>query len=411
MKIPRILSKTMDILVALMPPPLRRVVTGVRRRINNYLVDSDRRRIRIQYDAIRQRIKQQRQEDYRKRRILAIYDFIDLPFSIDICTFIINAELERRRKGCEKIDVAFVCHESDPGPPRHPYVNENNFRHYLYNLGLEITRLFDSVGSIYVFDNRRLFMDFFAKFKRQYFIFPPDYKSSLPIEMRSDRPAVHEWINSADAAAADPSLLCLRAPQEQVAVVRKWILKHVYPKVPITITLREWDWWQPKRNSNIPEWQKLIDYYHDSEMGFIVLRDYYKLYEAPVLSGRNVIYYNEPVTSLSLRAALYQECTLNLLVSHGCETLVAFNGSSHYITFKFAMEDTSSSLEAKRLHLGLRPGDDFQGATKYQKLVWETDGFETMRFHLDKMLETLTANGVLVPGYYEKSERDKVIHG
>ena len=390
-------ARTKEILKAITPSPFLAHYRSLRARINSHRRDKERR------NAIRERVRKQRQEDYRQHRVLAIYDFIDLPFSFDICTFLINAELERRRTGCDKIDIAFVCHANDPGPPRHPYVHENNFRHYLHNLGLESTRLLDSIGNVFVFDNRRLFMDFFARFRREYFVFPQDYQSLLPIEIRSDRPAVHEWINSAQAAAADPTLLNLHAPQEQVAVVRKWISKHVYPKVPITITLREWDWWAPKRNSNIAEWQKLIDYYQESHIKFIVLRDYYKLYEDPVLSGRNAIYYNEPVTLLSLRAALYQECSLNLFVSNGCAALAYFNRRTRYITFKFTADDRGARVEDLWLLLGLKPGDNFQGATKYQRLVWEDDNFETMRFHVDAMLETLEADNALVPSYYDES--------
>lgn len=397
----RNLNNMINTLKGFVPPPVWRMLGSLKYRTDKYIREKHRR-----YN-MRERVRRQKRKNYQEHRILAIYDFIDLPFSFDISTFLINAELERRKKGCDKIDIVFVCHASDPGPPRHPYVNKDNFRHYLHNLGLEITRLFDLVGSIYVFDNRRLFMDFFARFKREYFVFPQDYKSSLPLEIRSDRPAVHERINSAQAVAADPSLLCLRAPEEQVAVVRKWILKHVYPKVPVTITLREWDWWAPKRNSNIPEWQKLIDYYHDSEIAFIILRDYYKLYEAPVLSGQNVIYYNEPVILLSLRAALYQECSLNLFVSNGCMEMARFNRTSRYIIFKTTADDRAARPEELWLHQGLRPGEDVQGSTKYQKLVWEVDNFETMKSHVDKMLETFRADGVLIPKYYGKFERDE----
>ncbi|MFQ5740320.1 MAG: hypothetical protein ACE5JX_15035 [Acidobacteriota bacterium] len=346
------------------------------------------------------RVRQQQGQDYRNRRLLAIYDFIDLPFSFDICTFLVNAELRRRQSGCDKIDVAFVCHASDPGPPRHPYVNRTNFREYLYNLGLESTRLLDTVGSVFVFDNRKLFIDFLARFRDGYSLYPRDYDPSLPIELRSDRPAVHMWKNSAQEAISDPTLLHLRAPPEQVAWVRKWILGHVYPKVPVAITLREWEGWAPLKNSSLPEWQRLIDSYRDSRIQFIVLRDYYKLYQPLPLCGENVVYYNEPVLLVSLRAALYQESSLSLFSSGGFNALAWFNRKTRYITFKVTVDDRAARIDDLWSDVRLRPGDDFHGATPYQKLVWEADDFATLRFHVDKMLERLERDHLLLPGYY-----------
>ena len=62
-----------------------------------------------QYEkGIRDRVKVHLAEGYNNKRILAIYDFIDLPHSYDIATFLVNAEIERRQKNCEKIDVVFI---------------------------------------------------------------------------------------------------------------------------------------------------------------------------------------------------------------------------------------------------------------------------------------------------------------
>jgi len=353
---------------------------------------------------MRKRVVEQKREKYKNRRLLAIYDFIDLPFSFDVATFIINAELVKRRMNLESIDIAFVAHASDPGPTRHSYINSDNFRHYLHNLGLEMTRLSNSIGSVFFFNNRQLFIDFFARFKSKYCIFPEDYNIALPIEVRPDRPSVHGWLHSAQAAVEDPSLLDLCAPREQVDLVRKWILKNVYPSIPITITLREWDEWIPRRNSDIAEWQKLIDYYNDRNIKFIILRDYNKLYDDPVLSGKNLIYYNEPLISVSLRAALYQESTLNLFVNNGCGALAMFNRSSRYIIYKFTTPNRGTTLANIKMFLDLTPPQNFQGATKYQELVWELDQFETMKLHLDKMLKMLKDDNVLIPGYYKQFE-------
>lgn len=340
-------------------------------------------------NSFRDRIVKQRREDYRKSRVLAIYDFAGLPYSFDICTFLINAELERRIKGCDKIDIAFVCHASTPSSSATSFVNKDNFRHYVHNLGLESTRLLGSVGSIFVFDNRKLFMDFFEKFEQDYLVFPRDYMSVVNSGPHGDwlYTMLLSWYRSIEAAAEkDPTLLDFCAPEEQVHLVRKWILKNIYPRIPITITLRECEF-RAAVNNNIPEWQKLIDYYRDSNLMFIILRDYYKLYEYPILSGSNVVYYNEPVTVLSLRAALYQESSLNLFVPNGCTVLAIYNRRSRYLYFTGVC-------------VGLTPGCNSFCTTAYQKIVHKSDNFETMKNHVDEMLGILQADNALTPCYY-----------
>jgi len=356
------------------------------------------------YIIIKKRVKRQKEENYQKRRLLAIYDFTNYPFTFDISTFFINAELQRRKRGLDKIDVVFMAHASDPGPSKDTYANKDNFRHYLHNLALEITRLFDSVGSIFVFDNRRLFIDFFSKFKSEYFIFPEDYNPSNVCRIVNRCPRAYKWINSAETAKRDSTLLCLTPPREQVSIVQKWITKNIYPSIPITITLREWDYlsW---RNNNIPEWQKLIDSYKDTNIKFIVLRDYYKIYNDPVLLGQNVVYYNEPLLTLSLRAALYQECALNLFCVNGCQTVARFNRKSHYIIFNVPSsppgensKDAEKDIWARQR---FRPGEDFHGSTKYQKYIWHPDTFEVMKLEVDKIIKILKQDGLWTPKYYE----------
>ena len=367
---------------------------GIIRKIHTSLVFFLHRR------AIKLRVRKQRQEPYGNRRLLAIYDFIDLPFSFDVATFLVNAEVVRRKHRLEKIDVVFVAHDSNPGPPRHPYVQKENYRDFMHTMILEQTRLLDSIGGVYFFDNRDLFQEFFAAFKADYFVHPHDYDPVQPVELRPDRPAVHESINFAPAVQADPSLLALRAPRQQVELARKWILRNVFPKIPISITLREWGSWAEKRNSFIPEWQKLVDAYQELGVEFIVLRDHYTLYDAPTLKGPNVQHFNEAVCSVSLRAALYQECALNLFVANGCGALALFNARSRYIMFKFTVDDRAADLDSIKKNIGLEPPSNFHGATKYQRLVWEEDRFDAMKLHVDQMLQILRDDGVLIPTYY-----------
>lgn len=355
---------------------------------------------------IQNKLKLQKKHKYKNNRLLCIYDCIDLPISNDIITVLIHSEIERIKSNFDKIDLAFIIHESDPSPDRHPYVTSSNRKQFLYNMIIEQTRVFENIGSIFIFDNRNEFLFFFNKNKRFYSIFPKDYNPYLPIESLGERTSIHSWINISSYLKYSPNLLCLTPPKDQVILARKWIKKNICPKIPITITLREWDSWADERNSKINEWQKLIDYYKDNkEIFFIVIRDYYKIYdENDPLIGENIIYCNEAALSNSFRAALYQESTLNLFVSNGSAIYAIANEKVKYIFFSICSNGRGASKEAIRQNLGLYYGDSFQGSNSFQKIVWERDYFDVLKKEVEDMLKKIEKNIGLEPSFYNNTE-------
>lgn len=330
------------------------------------------------------------------KSMLVICDFADIPVALgDVVCLLWNADIIRKKKGLDAIDVVFIGHASDPCLPGLPYANKDNFRHYLHNLGVEATRLVKSVGNIFTFNNRQSFVDFWLTFKDKYnVIYPADYDYLYPLEHRDDRPACYWYRCSKDAVEQDPSLLTLNIEKEYVDLIKKWFSCFVHPDVPVSISLRQCP--PEERGSSISAWQKLIDYYKGSDIKFVVLQDYVKLYNKPSLVGENVIYYDAPVLLLPLRAALYQECTLNLFVQNGPAMLAHLNDKVHYIIFKYqipAFHGVCNPRAIERI-FSVKAPQNFIGANKYQKIVWEPDDFEVMKVHTDKMIEVLKKDGL-----------------
>jgi hypothetical protein len=322
---------------------------------------------------------------------------------------LIAAEIERRKYNLEKIDVVFVAHASDPSPVRLSYVTPENYRQFIYNLAIEQVRLLEYMGSLFVFDNRNEFIDFYTHHSKHYRVYPSDYRIDLPVESFPQRAFAHQWTNIAPFLKQDPSLLCITPPKDQVVLVRKWMLKYCFPKIPITITLREWDDWADERNSKIGEWQKLTKHYEaDERFIFIIIRDYYKLYDVTdPLEGKNIVYCNEAAISNSFRAALYQEVTLNLFVSNGSGIYSVANSKAKYIFFSIHSSGRGATREALRDLLGLYYNESFQGASEFQKVVWERDVFEVLKRETDRMLKIIEAKLGLLPSFYENGEEDK----
>lgn len=354
-------------------------------------------------NEIKLKMKNHLKYNYKKNRVLAIYDTVDLPLSNDILVFIISAEVIRRKYNLDKVDIVFMIDSTDPSPNRHAYVNTENFKQYLYNFAIEHTKVYNFVGSIFVFDNRKHFINFYNKFNKDYYIYPSDYNVNLPIESLYGRKAMHEWCNLVPFLKYDSSLLCLTPPIDQILIVHKWLMKYTYPKIPIAITLREWNSWADERNSQIDEWQKFINDYKkiDANIIFIIIRDYYKLYdkEDPLI-GDNVVYCNEASISNSFRAALYQEVTLNMFVSNGSTMSAVCNKNTRYLYFSFCSNGRAATKESLKENLNMYYNDSWAGSSPFQKVIWNKENATILKNNLQEMLFLINKEFGLEPKCY-----------
>lgn len=350
----------------------------------------------------------QRSIGYSQCRLLAVYDLLELPYTSDVANFLMNAEVERRQRGLEKIDFVIVGNDSLPANSDYEKrITKENYRHIVENLLIEYARLFPSIGSTIFFDNRNQIIDFYHAFSDKYCVFPEDYNPLAPFERLAgyERGQTHHAINFSHFSSKDPSYNCLTPPKEQVILVRRWLLKFAYPKIPITITLRETTI-ENARGNNMPQWQKLVDAFaNDERYIFIVMRDYYSLYECDVLTGPNVIYCNEAVISLGFRAALHQEVSLNLFVTNGVNVVSTYSQKTRYLMFKVHTPGVpSATYKILKDVSGLSQGDSWHGHTKYQKYVWQDDDFDVMYQETLAMLDLLQQDSVLQPACYSGTE-------
>lgn len=342
---------------------------------------------------LKSRIKKQLL-DKSDNKILVICDFSDVPLALgDVMCLLWNADVFRKAKEVDKMDIAFVWHRGDAAFNL-DYIDEESFEYFFYNLAVEATRLFSSIGGIFTFSNRWDFHSFFDYAEDKYrHIYPEDYDYMYPIEHREDRPACYWYSTFSSQVEENNELLTLEVPKRALELCDSWLNRFVYPEIPITITLRECE--PVCRTNNIEEWQKIIDHYSEENIKFIVLRDYAKLYDYPVLFGNNVLYWDSPVLSTTLRAALYQQAKLNLFVLSGSNMLAHLNNKVNYIVFRFHTvggSGVSSKNHIKKIFMVKEP-DNFIGATKYQKIVWEPDTFEVMRYNVDNMIDVLKQDG------------------
>jgi hypothetical protein len=349
------------------------------------------------------RLQRQLAQDYRGKRLLCVCDFLAVPYSFDILVYLFVADKFRQERGLEKLDVAFICHESDPCfyncSMLKPEYKEHA-RDYGYNLGIEATRLLPSAGNVLFFDNRNAFATFLARSKGDYQLFPEHFDPARPgLVPALGKPPQFVFKYLTEKAAAPDSVLDLKPPRLYVEKARDWIVSNVKPKIPVTITLRNY-FFEAGKNSNLDAWRKVVAAYSDSEIACIVLPDFAAVYKPDQADIPGATVFTDPVMSLPLRAALYQEASLNLFVNNGPACLGYLSRDINYLMFNIAGQEESAYLKNLERNSGLRPGQDFFGAGKYQKLVWSPDSYEAIMAALEEMLDTLRRDGKLVPAYY-----------
>lgn len=357
--------------VGLRLDPDRFIPHPVDRKVSRHLADSD--------DA---------------QRLLAVYDLAVLPLSFDIVYFLANAANQRRLTGRRWFDVAFVAHHSDPlqdnWEPANPVKSESH-QTFVHGIGIAATRLFDDIGNVLLFTDRRQFADHWRRVRGRTIVFPTGYSPYHPdTSVPADQPPPYGMLRLARDGMPPETAYGLRPPAEHTAVARSWLSHHAGGKKAVTVTLRETPY-QPRRNSNIPEWQKLVDHYRDQDIVFVVLRDFFALGAEPALSGPNVREYPEAVLNLPLRAALYQEAYLNLFVNNGPAGLCYLNHLSRYLVFKMVTGDPSAREEDILRQHGVTEGQSPWGATAFQRWVWEADDFGILRRETDAMLTMIAA--------------------
>ena len=385
------------------------------RNIFSYFKEKDNfNKFSFNYFDAKQLLEKQLNIPYKKKRLLAIYDFIDMPYTFDISNFMLKAEIERRRNNLDKIDVVLVTNDTYPLNTRfQDGIDVSNYKTIIHNIFIEFLRLCNTTGSLFIIDNRNQAIDFINNMRSNYILYPFDYDVNNPFERvidYKDRALSFYLTDYYKYAKQDASINYIRPPKDQVELVRKWLLKNVYPKIPIVITLRETKA-VSSRNSNIEQWQKLVSFYEkqNDNYKFIVIRDFYALYSEDNIVGKNVVYCNEAGLSVSFRASLYQESSLSLFVANGAGMLAWYNQKVNYLMFGIGTQHTAcSSVKSNKDKLNIELNDDWHGATKFQKLIWRDDTVDVICDELDKMIRLLENENKLYPRFYDKDFTDEV---
>ena len=318
----------------------------------------------------------------KERVLVAYYDYKVIVHTFDIIVFIANAHMEMQRRGANSLDLVLLCDREDPERGDQPYVTKDNFRMYLHNFVLENLELFSYIRNVYCISSRKTIIWFYLKnlFKK---VFPIRYEDYL----------ISSTIKRCKEGYKVP---CIENTKEIKALVDKWLSQNgILQQQHITITIRNKSGEREISNSNLENWQKLIEYFNSKyrQIKFIVITEYKDLFDQKLYERfKNISFLcNEAALSVRFRSSLYEKALINLIVDNGIHVYLTFQKTPYLLFVKCERKDFSKLF-------GISEGDSFPFATEYQKIIWKRDDYHTLVEETERLYTGIRRNTTVSGG-------------
>lgn len=317
-----------------------------------------------------------------KSVLYAFYDLGISPVTFDIIQFLVLAEAERRKLGCDSLHVVFVPGPRDGFSPvevsvyrklGQPDCDADLMRWRLRNILVPLCWMIPSCRQLTVCS---LPAEAMVIEKMAEYIFPKGYTVLFPKEAYS----------LFQLTSAHPKGYIQATPQAKRFVAAA--LSRIPRRKIVTISLRNCPY-QSERNSNIEAWAEFIESLDLDVYYPIVVNDTWAAFKPlPPIYGLRV--FEEVSWNMELRVALYELSYLNLSVSCGPFMLCVFNSRTRYLMFKMLSQP---NLERFFRSEGLEPGSQYEHAESFQRIVWKDDTLPVIREEFDKMCDKIDNGG------------------
>lgn len=148
-----------------------------------------------------------------------------------------------------------------------------------------------------------------------------------------------------------------------------------FPQPVVTITLRETDRWE-YRNSNLPAWLQFAAYLKAQGERVVFVRDTDKATQ-PIPKHET---FPEASLNLDTRVALYEQAKCNFFVSNGPFVLSLFGTRPwlNFIALKEGDDYAPNTPEGWKDCQGIGAGEQFPWSTPQQRIVWAADTYENI---------------------------------
>lgn len=237
-------------------------------------------------------------------RLLFVYDTLLNPVTFDFLHYMYYADWLRRRAGKAHIDILLVSRSNLANSREESYVaavGSDNIDWRLTNLIIPLSRLFTSVGGVYILDQK----EGFEVVKRYRSVHPEGYGYASP------KTAIVRLVDV-------PGLNYL--PVLTVCDTARKIVEAYFPVADnrriVTITLRTYDY-MSSRNSDVASWVDFASELDPLKYRVIFVPDASMHGVATFVNINKFEIFDSACWNIELRAALYQRAWMNMGVACG----------------------------------------------------------------------------------------------
>lgn len=274
--------------------------------------------------------------------LTAFYDLAVGPVSFDCVTFLVKAELHRRKCGAARLHVVFVPDPKGPGGFRDKsaFYDEHEARWRFWNICVPACQLIGA--SLTVATDWRQARAIAGDALHH---FPHDWDRQT---LKNRRHLVGDLIAAAKAGEAIPMLSASKHARR--SVLDRWGRRE-----RVTLTLRST--YLKERNSDRDAWGCLAEHIRSSGYVPVVLED----------TSYALVHGGYGELNLDLRMAMYQEAALNLQANNGAASLCWFSERPYRMFGAGVPADEWDGLFVRQ---GLPLGATWPWAKPQQKIVY-----------------------------------------
>lgn len=292
-----------------------------------------------------------------EKRILAIWDFHTVPYSIgDLIILHEKIQILRFIHRVDKADICFICEPQRPVRKLGEQgVTPENF-HYHFPSMVSTVYSNPHVGSFFIFDSHRQFEDFVAGNINGYYIWPEFKKYSV-----RHRTYESNFNSIQDFYRENGFLPYLDCRPSTLEWAYSFYKKNISPEFPVVVHMRNNPYNSAARNAQIDVW---LHFFKNCEGKFNV--KFVIIGAAGEIDERfrclsNVLIAKDYHTTVEQDMVLVYSALIHLGTSSGPSAMAVFSRTP-YISFGYRPANESLSY-----------GDSFNFATDLQKLIWEPE--------------------------------------
>lgn len=272
-----------------------------------------------------------------EQRLLVIYDTSYQPFSVGDVLVIQEASLVLRETyHVDIVDFALVCDPKHPASsdPAFAGITESNV---LFNLAsiLPVVQVNQHLGSLFVFNSGQHLERFIADNAERYSVWPSGWKYATQEYLLK---TVFEDLlyNHYKGHGSIPFLSCRPFLKDWAKAFYK---EHVYPRVPVTVNIRNNKTFQPHRNLHLECW---LEFFHYCEtrypVKFIIICAQIEI-DDRLRRCANVIIAKDYQTGIEQDLALIHSSAMHMGADSGPASMAVFS-EKPYLVVNTAMKPT-----------------------------------------------------------------------